>query len=472
MCGIAGLLSAAAGLDLEGNARRMAAALVHRGPDDEGIWTDPAHGLVLAHRRLAIIDVSAQGHQPMHSASGRYVIVYNGELYNFQEIRKDLEATDQAPPWRGHSDTEVLLAAVEAWGLDEALKRFVGMFAIALWDKGTKTLSLARDRVGEKPLYYGNTRLGFLFASELKAIRAVCSEALELDEGAVAEFMQFGYIPAPRSIYKGIAKLEPGHLVHIDSRSGADRPKAYWRLRAESATTLSERVAGADDGQATDLLLSTLQTAVSQQMVSDVALGAFLSGGVDSSAIVALMQSQSARRINTYTIGFHEKEFDEAPYARAVAQHLGTEHTELYVSASDAAAVIPDLPYIYDEPFSDSSQIPTTLLSRMTRRHVTVSLSGDGGDELFGGYPRYSITDRLWRQIDRIPRSARAVAAGALRFASPQAWDRALTLLPAERRQSINGRRIHRLSRVLAADSLGEMYVRLVCSGSPKTNWY
>ena len=307
-----------------------------------------------------------------------------------------------------------------------------------------------------------------MFASELKAIRAVCEDSLELDQRAVADFMQFGYIPAPRSIFRRIAKLRPGHVVRLDSCLTPGVPRPYWELDSGGAKYQAEQIAVAEDDQLVDLLHSTLQTSVSQQMVSDVSLGAFLSGGVDSSTIVALMQARSARRVKTYTIGFNEKEFDEAPYARAVAQHLGTEHTELYVSAKDAAAVIPDLPHIYDEPFSDSSQIPTVLVSRLTRQHVTVSLSGDGGDELFSGYPRYAIADRLWRLIDRIPRNLRTAVASMLRLVSAQAWDRLLTVLPAEKRKAINGRRVHRLARTLAADSLGEMYVRLVSQWQPE----
>ena len=294
MCGIAGVVSPSAGSDLREVVKRMAAELSHRGPDDQGDWVDMSCGVALAHRRLSIIDVTTQGHQPMHSASGRFVVVYNGEIYNFEEIRRELEAIDSAPAWRGHSDTEVLLAAIEAWGLDEALARFVGMFAIALWDRKTKSLFLARDRVGEKPLYFGNTSLGFVFASELKAIRAVCEDSLELDQRAVADFMQFGYIPAPRSIFRRIAKLRPGHVVRLDSCLTPGVPRPYWELDSGGAKYQAEQIAVAEDDQLVDLLHSTLQTSVSQQMVSDVSLGAFLSGGVDSSTIVALMQARSA----------------------------------------------------------------------------------------------------------------------------------------------------------------------------------
>lgn len=468
MCGIAGLINAPAGIDMAAAARRMADQIVHRGPDDEGVWVDPAHGVALAQRRLSIIDLSPQGHQPMHSASGRYVVTYNGEIYNFDETREALDAEDRAPAWRGHSDTEVLLAAIEAWGFDAALDRTVGMFAIALWDRETAVLTLARDRIGEKPLYYGPTTQGFAFASELKAILALNGAALAVDPEAIAEFFRFGYVPGTRCIYRGLTKLAPGHVVHIGRGGAIGVPRPYWKLESPASAALAESLAGADDAQLIELLHDRLKTSVGLQMVSDVPLGAFLSGGVDSSTIVALMQAHSTRRVKTYTIGFHEKPFDEAPYARAVAEHLGTEHTELYVSAADAAAVIPALPQIYDEPFADSSQIPTTLVSRLTRRHVTVSLSGDGGDELFAGYPRYASTAGLWNRVDRLPASLRSAGAALLRCASPQAWDRLFRVLPAASRQNVNGRRMHRLAQLLDSTSLAEMYVRLMSQWQPE----
>ena len=468
MCGIAGLISKRAGTDLETIARRMAGVLAHRGPDDEGIWIEPARGLVLAHRRLSIIDLSPQGHQPMHSAGGRYVIAYNGEIYNFEEIRAELATQGYAPAWRGHSDTEVLLAAIEAWGFQGALTRAVGMFAIALWDCETSTLLLARDRVGEKPLYYGNTALGFAFASELKAICAIQGGKLELDPKAIAEFMRFGYVPGARCIYRGLTKLMPGHWVSIGPEGNIGNPVPYWALQSVDVDALRAELVGEDDETLISRLHDRLSTSIGLQMMSDVPLGAFLSGGVDSSTVAALMQAQSKRPVKTFTIGFHEKAFDEAPFARAVAQHLGTEHTELYVSAADAANLIPSLPNIYDEPFADSSQIPTTLVSRLTRQHVTVSLSGDGGDELFAGYPRYEITAALRSRIDCLPAALRVGSAAALRFASPQAWDRLLNLLPAASSQRINGRRLHRLAQLLSTESLAEMYVRLMSQWQPE----
>ena len=467
MCGIAGFLGAPTGFDLEGAARRMSAKLAHRGPDDEGIWLDPAHGLAMAHRRLAIIDLSPQGHQPMHSAGSRYVVAYNGEIYNFESVRLELEAGGRARAWHGRSDTEVLLAAVEAWGLEPTLRRLVGMFAIGLWDRDACTLTLARDRIGEKPLYYGQTAHGFAFASELKAIRALCGGMLVVDSQAVSEFMQFGYIPAPSCIFHGISKLPQGHFVQVHFGATAGDPQPFWQLDpAES--DLAAQLAGASDAYLIELLHDRLKASVGLQMMADVPLGAFLSGGVDSSTIVALMQTQSARRVRTYTIGFHDKNLDEAPYAKAVAQHLGTDHTELYVSADDATAIIPELPGIYDEPFADSSQIPTTLVSRLARQHVTVALTGDGGDELFAGYARYALAATLWSRINSLPMSLRVAVAAALRCASPRAWDRAFMLLPVARRQSINGRRAHRLAHLLVSRSLAEIYVRLMSQWQPE----
>ena len=468
MCGIAGIIDASSGFNLDGAARRMAAELLHRGPDDEGIWLDASCGLALVHRRLAIIDVSPHGHQPMHSVSGRYVAVYNGEVYNFEQIRAELQAARCAPAWRGHSDTEVLLAAVEAWGFAAALSRLVGMFAIAIWDRETCTLTLARDRIGEKPLYYGRIAQGFVFSSELKPIRALSDNNLAIDSLALSQFMQFGYIPAPKSIYQGLFKLEPGHFIHIALASGVGEPQRFWELSGPGQSALAQQLAEQDDEQLINLLHDRLKESVGLQMVSDVPVGAFLSGGVDSSTIVALMQAQSQRRVKTYTIGFHEKAFDEAPYASAVARHLGTEHTELYVSAADAEAIIPELPCIYDEPFADSSQIPTVMVSKLTRQHVTVSLSGDGGDELFAGYPRYGLTSALWQRINALPMGLRNAMSAALRYASAQAWDRIFTFLPKAQRQSINGRRVHRFAQLIVSRSLAEMYVRLMSQWQPE----
>jgi asparagine synthase (glutamine-hydrolysing) len=447
---------------------RMIAPLVHRGPDSHGIWVDGECGVGLGHRRLSILDLSPKGHQPMMSASGRYIVAYNGEIYNFAQIRDELIAEGKAPEWRGHSDTEILLAAFEAWGVEVTLQKAVGMFAIALWDRDERALTLARDRLGEKPLYYGVVRGRLLFGSELKAIRTVAGNDLQMDRDVLAEFMRFGYIPSPKSIYRGIAKLAPGHVLTVRSSSNIGKSYPYWSLDTPAQEQLCARLTGCGDDELIDLVHDQLREAIGLQMVSDVPLGAFLSGGVDSSTVVALMQSQSAKRIRTYTIGFNEGMFDEAPYARAVAQHLGTDHTELYVTAKDAADVIPQLHTIYDEPFADSSQIPTTLVSRLTSQHVTVSLSGDGGDELFAGYPRYQLTAALWKRINGQPMFVRRAISSMLQRFSAQGWDRILEHLPASQHQRINGRRVHRLAQLMVSDSIGEMYVRLMSQWQPE----
>ena len=468
MCGIAGFWQPGATVD---NAclLSMADAVVHRGPDDAGVWTDDDAGVALAHRRLSILDLSPAGHQPMLSASGRYVIAFNGEVYNFATIRDELERAGVAPAWRGHSDTEVMLAAIAAWGLDAALKKFVGMFAFALWDKHTLTLHLARDRLGEKPLYYG--WMGddtLLFGSELKALRAHPNWRGEIDRDALALYMRHNYIPAPYSIYKDIYKLPPGTTLSLTKGTTAQshpEPVPYW----SAATVAQEGVAHPFSGsaqEAVEQLDHLLRTTISQQMVADVPLGAFLSGGIDSSTVVALMQAQSSRPVKTFTIGFHEQGYNEAVHAKAVANHLGTEHTELYVTPEQAMAVIPKLPALYDEPFADSSHIPTYLVSEMTRRHVTVSLSGDGGDELFGGYNRYSWGRNIWHRIGWMPPALRGVAARAVHTLSPQQWDKLFQLaspgLPAAMCVRLPGDKLHKLAGMLDAATPEEVYRRLV----------
>jgi asparagine synthase (glutamine-hydrolysing) len=423
MCGIAGLWHPKPSLDAETlaeQARRMSDAIAHRGPDDRGSWVDADAGVALAHRRLSIIDLSAQGHQPMVSASGRYVITYNGEIYNYAEVRRELDASGAAPAWRGHSDTEVMLAAFERFGVEGALAHFNGMFAVALWDREDRVLHLARDRMGEKPLYYGMVAGTFAFASELKGLRALPRFAADVDPDALALFLRFNYVPAPWSIYRGIAKLSPGARAEI--RVGADgafivREAKYFDVAAVARDAL--RAPPIDAREALPRLRSELERAVSSRMVSDVPIGAFLSGGIDSSLVVALMQQRSSQPVRTFTIGFADARFDEAPFARHVAAHLRTDHTELYVRDEEARATIPLLPAMYDEPFADSSQIPTYLVSRLARSHVTVSLSGDGGDELFFGYERYVRS----AQLDRAPKLLRRAAAYALRAAPSPAVD-------------------------------------------------
>lgn len=384
----------------------MGATLAHRGPDDSGTFYDDAAGVGFAFRRLSIIDLSPEGHQPMASASGRYTIVFNGEVYNFEEVRAELGGKR----WRGHSDTEVMLAAVERWGLQAAVARFVGMFAIALWDRDEQKLHLVRDRLGIKPLYYGQVGGNFVFASELKAIREFPGFEATIDRGALALYMRYCYVPAPHSIYEDIHKLQQGHILTL-SRASQPVVRPFWSALEVARQGLKEPLRLNDDG-AIAQLEEKLLDAVRLRMIADVPLGAFLSGGIDSATVVALMQSQSSRPVKTFSIGFHEEHYNEAVHAGKIAGHLGTDHTELYVTPKDALAVVPMLASMYDEPFADSSQIPTHLVSRLARRHVTVSLSGDGGDELFGGYTRYPFIESMWSKVQTVPRPlARVIAA-------------------------------------------------------------
>lgn len=451
-------------------ARRMADTLVHRGPDDAGVWVDEAAGLALAHRRLAILDLSPAGHQPMLSRSARYVIAFNGEIYNHVSLRDELEKLGAGETaWHGHSDTETLLVAFEAWGVEETLKRTVGMFAIALWDRETRTLTLARDRMGEKPLYYGWVRGALVFGSELKAIRAFPGFDNGIARRALALFMRHNYVPAPWSIYENIWKLLPGCYVQLaELRSAPDQRNIkpyWWSLRQMAEAGLREPFAGGE-AEAVDELDRLLRQSLAGQMIADVPLGAFLSGGIDSSTVVAVMQAMASKPVKTFTIGFHEGEYDEARHAKAVALHLGTEHTEWYVTPQDALDVIPKLPALYDEPFADSSQIPTHLVSMLARRHVTVALSGDGGDELFGGYNRYFWTMRLWRKLDRIPLPLRKLAAQGVRALSPAAWNRlfglAAPVLPERLRFRLPGDKLHKAAGLFAAKRPEEVYLRLV----------
>lgn len=406
MCGIAGIW------DVQGRSRHdelaetiaaMTATLRHRGPDDRGCWLDPEAGIALGHTRLAIVDLSPAGAQPMLSACGRFVLTYNGEIYNAGELRAELEALGHR--FRGHSDTEVLVQGMAAWGAEACLRRLIGMFALGLWDRERRTLLLARDRVGKKPLYWGRGGGALLFGSELKALRACRSWTPETDRDALAAYLRCRYVPAPQSIYRGIEKLRPGHAVEIDS-AGSVRHRCYW----DALAVVNEGAVDVADEDAVERLDELLRDAVARRMIADVPLGGFLSGGIDSSLMAALMQAQSAAPVRTFSIGFREAGFDEAPYARAVAEHLGTDHTELYVEPGQALALIPHLPEIFDEPFADASQIPTSLLAALTRAHVTVAVSGDGGDELFAGYRRYGEAEAAWRRLARAPAPLRRIA--------------------------------------------------------------
>jgi asparagine synthase (glutamine-hydrolysing) len=471
MCGIAGFWQPpdAPASDLTALARGMADALAHRGPDDAGVWSDPAAGIALSHRRLSIVDLSPEGHQPMRSAHGRHVVVFNGEIYNYRELRAALEAERAAPPWRGHSDTEVLLAAIEQWGLEEALRRFVGMFAFALWDARERALHLVRDRMGEKPLYYGWAGRTLVFGSELKALCAFPGFHREVDRDALALYLRYACVPAPYSIFTSGHKLLPGTFMTIGQQDfGArrrPRVQPYWTLAgaADSGARTASR-GGARD--LTDELDRTLRTAVAGQMVADVPLGAFLSGGIDSSTVVALMQAQSSRPVRTFSIGFEEAGYDEAVHAKRVAQHLGTDHTELYITPQDALAVVPSLAQIYDEPFADASQVPTVLVSQLARRSVTVSLSGDGGDELFGGYNRYRWGRRVRNWLRWMPASLQRAMARAITARPAADWDRLFDrfggALPGGLRYGAPGDKLHKLAGLLGTGSDELLYQRLV----------
>jgi asparagine synthase (glutamine-hydrolysing) len=468
MCGITGFLDPSLTYgsdDLRGFVARMTETLIHRGPDDSGIWCDPKAGIALGFRRLAILDLSPAGHQPMSSADGRYTMIFNGEVYNFAELRTELVGLGHG--FRGHSDTEVLLAAVSQWGVEAAVRRFNGMFAIALWDGSQQCLHLIRDRVGIKPLYYGWAGTMFLFGSELKALRAHPAFHAEIDRDALALYLRCNYIPTPFSIYRGIYKLTPGCILTIKRGEPPDSqtPAPYWSAVEAVERGYAHPFQG-DETEAIEALGSLLRRSIGQRMIADVPLGAFLSGGVDSSAIVALMQTQSSRPVKTFTIGFREADFDEAGYARAIARHLGTEHTELYLTPEETRNVIPLLPSLYDEPFADSSQIPTYLVSKLARQNVTVSLSGDGGDELFGGYRHYSWMPSVWSFIRWLPIGLRHQSTKAIQAIPPSTWTKVLQMagriLPARRLSANPELKIRRLVEVLDAEDSAAMYFNFV----------
>ena len=461
MCGLAGILLIEGSRDIKGPIQvveSMAAAIIHRGPDAAGSWSDLNAGVAFAHKRLSILDTSAAGNQPMHSSSGRYVIVFNGEIYNHKELRIRLLNNT----WRGQSDTETLLAAIEAWGLEKTLCALTGMFAFALWDRNDRRLTLARDRIGEKPLYYGWSGKAFLFGSELKALCTFPGWLADIDRDALASYMRYGYVPLPYSIYRNVRKLIPGAYLTLSAASSAGSwPNicTYWSARDVAA---KKELTDLSDMDAVEKLDSLLSESVSRQMLSDVPLGAFLSGGVDSSTIVALMQKQSSRPVKTFTIGFSEDDYDEARHAKAVACHLGTDHTELYLTSADARNVIPNLTNIYDEPFGDSSGIPTHLVACLARQQVTVSLSGDGGDELFGGYNRYVWGRSIWDRAGGISPLLRRAMGRALLAISPETWDRFGRALPRRFRQPTFGDRVHKLAEVIGAENSDELYLSLV----------
>lgn len=467
MCGIVGFLGGTTwgeGGD-ERLVTRMARALESRGPDSAGSWADPIRRVAFGHRRLAIIDVTVAGHQPMQSASSRYMMSFNGEIYNHMALRAELERAGKARDWRGHSDTETLLAGFDAWGVQATLEKAVGMFAIALWDRERETLTLARDRAGEKPLYFGWQGQGrdavFLFGSELKGLRCHPGFVGNISRGALSLQLRHNCIPAPYSIYEGIGKLAPGTMVTLSLAAREPVTTVYWSAAAIAQDGVNRPFAGTVDG-AVDELEAILRDAVKQQMVADVPLGAFLSGGIDSSTIVALMQAQSSRPVKTFTIGFDDKIYNEAAHAKAVAAHIGTDHTELYVTPEDALGVIAKLPTMYDEPFSDSSQIPTFLVAQLAKQHVTVALSGDAGDELFCGYNRYQIAAKTWSKLAATPMPLRRLARAGITAVSEQSWNRVADvaggILPSVLQLRNLGAKLHKGAGVLESTTIGELY--------------
>lgn len=462
MCGIAGFWMSIDSRD--GAASTLAAmtdAMVHRGPDAAGAWIDPDAGIALGHRRLSIVELSPLGAQPMISDDERFVLVFNGEIYNHELLREEL--LKRGHRFRGHSDTEVLLALIARDGLHAALTRCVGMFAIAVWDRRDRVLQLARDRFGEKPLYVATIDGGIAFASTLAPIRRHPGFRASIDRGALAAYLRHGYVPAPHAIFTNAHKVEPATIVTwTGDRSNTPVVTRYWSAEDAAAAGIATPFEGSDE-DAVNALDHALRRAVREQMMADVPLGAFLSGGVDSSLIVALMQAEGSRAARTFTIGFEDPAFNEAQHAAAVAAHLHTEHTTLVVTPQDALDVIPRLAGIYDEPFADSSQIPTTLVAALARRHVTVALSGDGGDELFGGYQRYAVVEQAWRRLSPVPKSMRRIAASAMTAVGAEAWDVACRASGLHSR-GVTGDRIHKLAALVESPSSSSFYRDLVSS--------
>jgi len=471
MCGIAGIFSS--GRIDEQSVARMIRPIAHRGPDDQGIWIDADAGIGLGHRRLAIVDLSPAGHQPMSSADGRFVLTFNGEIYNHGELRRELEQRGSVPEggWRGHSDTEVLLQGITTFGLAETLRRSAGMFAFALWDRKDRTLALVRDRFGEKPLYYGWAGQDFIFGSELKALTAHPRFDNPIDRRALGLFAARTYIPAPRSIYRRIFKLLPGCVLTVDvdaagrprddapaegTASGGLRLERYWAYRDVVRAGLRDPIR--DEAEVLEELERTLAAAIRGQSMADVPVGAFLSGGIDSSTVCALYQKYSSVPIRTFSIGFEEAGFNEAADARRVAEHLGTVHHERYVTVDEAREVIPQLPAMYDEPFADSSQIPTHLVSRFAREQVTVALTGDGGDELFAGYNRHFAAPKLWAQLQKLPQPLRAGTGVPLSRVPARFWSGVANILPGRYQPHLGGKLQKAFRLAASADSFDQVY--------------
>ncbi len=470
MCGLAGILwnSNSKLTPSSDHLELMVQSISHRGPDDRGIFFDKNDCIAIGHSRLSVQDLSLSGHQPMFSNSRRYVLAFNGEIYNHIDLRKRLSNDNYICSWSGHSDTETLLACVEHWGIDKTLKSLVGMYAIALYDLIDRVFYLVRDRMGEKPLYYGWNNGVFLFGSELKAFKSFPSFSGVIDREALALYLQYDYVPAPFSIYKNIRKLPQGSFIKMDMGAEKWNPKRelivnkYWSLKRVAIAGQNNANQKANDHELIDRLDNVLSESIDLQMLSDVPLGAFLSGGVDSSVVASLMQKNSMNKIQTYTIGFDEKNYNEAEYAKKVALHLGTEHTELYISSKQAMQTIPKLPLIYDEPFADSSQIPTFLVSEMAKKHVTVAISGDGGDELFGGYNRYTMASKIWKNIGKSPNFARRILSKGITSVSPRNWDRVASIVPKSLSIAHPGDKAYKFADILLADGIDNVYNKLV----------
>tara|TARA_B110000305_G_scaffold106703_1_gene120020 strand:- start:3212 stop:5131 length:1920 start_codon:yes stop_codon:yes gene_type:complete len=466
MCGIAGYIGQ---IPSSYNClETMVREIRHRGPDDRGIWKNDEVGIGLAHARLSILDLSSAGHQPMHSASKNFVIVFNGEIYNHKNLRSELDSYSHIN-WSGHSDTETLLAAIERWGLEKTLKKTKGMFAIALWDKRSEKLSLACDRIGEKPIYYGWVNGHFVFASELKAIKKFPDFKNPIDRNSLALFLRFNSIPAPHSIYQDIYKVEAGQIIQIQADSKQINKHNYWSVEEVYKKGSLYPFTGSPE-EAVNQLNKLLVSAISSQMQSDVPLGAFLSGGIDSSTVVALMQSQSNQKVNTFTIGFNDKEFNEAKHAEMVAQHIGTNHSDMYVSDNDALNIIPDLPNIYDEPFGDSSQIPTYLVSKFAKQKVTVALSGDAGDELFGGYNRYVFAEQMFSKVIKTPKFVRQLMSSTIFSIREERWNDLLNGLLSKRFAN-TGNKLYKAANALSAKSIRDLHFKLVSQIENPSEW-
>lgn len=470
MCGIAGFMGGNfKAYDAQYTLDRMGEAIANRGPDFQGSWIDSAAGIGLVHRRLSIVDLSDAGHQPMQSESNRYVIVFNGEIYNHNDIRQELDQEAYPPSWRGYSDTETILAAFSAWGVVKALEKFIGMFAFALWDKSERTLILGRDRVGEKPLYYGWLGSGddaaFVFGSELKAMKMHSAFNAEIDRGALALLMRNNYVPSPYSIYCGVRKLMPGTLLTLPQNQREPFIESYWSLPNKAVIGNQNKFSESYE-QAVENLDELLRNAVRKQMIADVPLGAFLSGGIDSSTIVSLMQTQSSQPVKTFTVGFNENDFNEAVHARKVAQYLGTDHTELYVTPQQALDVIPQIPKLFSEPFCDSSQVAMILVSKLAREKVTVCLTGDGGDEIFAGYNRYAFANSTLGRLNKLPDLVRSVLAVGIHSISPAGWNRIAEpiqfLLPRSSYKLNMGEKIHKGADILSTRNVCQYYGNLI----------